>query len=364
MARAGGWERVARHGQVPEHPTPQAASAQHFAMDAGEDFGEAPAAGRPALLLEVLPQERVQQRTVEQIVDPVPVVPLLHVFVPQMVEQLVDILAPLDFRVAEQVIEIPKIVCPPRAARTVLRAPQTADQLVEVPTIISYSSLLQRTMEQNVAIPVPLGRGGRNADLQGFSEDRVQQRRFRLWNAFLSRLWSRPLTFLLLVEVLQIFAQDRVHLQLRTLQLLGLTLRMSRFNGFFALFPGWVRECPGTSAHPRRLLMARALGWTTTRVRSGRCSRIRRSARGGTARARAAPSGTRRGSAELGCAVAVDVPVLMQRRGCLQFFDLVDMPVIVHRQVRSLCGDVVATYVVAQRQILMVRSCVFPIAVH
>ena len=64
--------------------------------------------------------------------------------------------------------------------------------------------------------------------------------------------------------------------------------------------------------------------------------------------ARTAPSGTRRGSAELGCAGAVDVPVLMQRLGCLQFFDLFDMPVIVHRQVRSLCGDVVATPVVAQ----------------
>ena len=102
--------------------------------------------------------------------------------------------------------------------------------------------------------------------------------------------------------------------------------------------------------------MARALGLTTTRVRYGRCSRTRRSARGGTARARTAPSGTRRGSAELGCAGAVDVPVLMQRRGCLQFFDLVDMPVIVHRQVRSLCGDVVATPVVAQWQIPMVRS--------
>ena len=152
MARAGGWERVARHGQVPEHPTPQAAGAQHFAMDAGEDVGEAPAAG--------------QQRTVEQIVDPVPVAPLLHVFVPQMVEQLVDILAPLDF--TEQIIEVPKIVCPPRAARTVLRAPQTADQLVEVPTSISYSSLLQRTVEQIAAIPVPLGREGRDADLQGF----------------------------------------------------------------------------------------------------------------------------------------------------------------------------------------------------
>ena len=39
MARAGGWGRVALHGQVPEHPTPQAAGAQHFAMDAREDVG-------------------------------------------------------------------------------------------------------------------------------------------------------------------------------------------------------------------------------------------------------------------------------------------------------------------------------------
>ena len=163
----GGGNEFALHGQVLEHPTPQAAGARYFAMDAGEDVGEAPAAGRPAPLLEVLPQERVQRRTAEQIVDPVPVVPLLHVFVPQKVEQLVDILAPLDFRVAEQVIEVPKIECPPRAARTVLRAMQTADQLVEVPTTTSYSSLLQRTMEQNVAIPVR-GRRGRNADLQGF----------------------------------------------------------------------------------------------------------------------------------------------------------------------------------------------------
>ena len=61
--------------------------------------------------------------------------PMLHDVVPQMVEQLVDFLAPLDFRVAEQVIEVPKIVCPPCAARTVLRAPQTAEQLVEVPTV-------------------------------------------------------------------------------------------------------------------------------------------------------------------------------------------------------------------------------------
>ena len=268
MARAGGWERVARHGQVPEHPTPQAAGAWYFAMDTGEDVGESPAAWRPAPLLEV-PQERVQQRTVEQIVDPVPVVvPLLHVFVPQMVEQLVDILAPLDFRVAEQVIEVPKIVCPPPALlgqSSVRRSWETSWWKCRrvSPILLYYSGLWSRTLPFQFLLVV-------KGVFKVFSEDRVQQRCIRLWNAFLSRLWSRPLTFLLLVAVLQIFAQDRAHPQLRTLQQLGLTLRMSRFNGFFALFPRkkkvrmspgtWVRECPGTSAHPRRQLMARALG--------------------------------------------------------------------------------------------------------
>ena len=147
---------------------PRQLVAQHFAMDAGEELGRhQPPGGQHRCLrccrrsgFSSAPQSRSSTLCFWS--------PLLHDVVPHMVEQLVDILAPLDFRVAEQVIEVPKIVCPPRAARTVLRAPQTADQLVEVPTIISYSSLLQRTMEQNVAIPVPLGRGGRNADLPGF----------------------------------------------------------------------------------------------------------------------------------------------------------------------------------------------------
>ena len=118
-------------------------------------MGEAPAAERPAPLLEVLPQERVQLRTAEQ--NPVPFVPLLHAFVPQMVEQLVDILAPLDFRVAEQVIEVPKIVCPPRAARTVLGVPQTVEQLVEARTIVSLIEVIRQPVEQPVDIPVPHG---------------------------------------------------------------------------------------------------------------------------------------------------------------------------------------------------------------
>ena len=73
--------------------------------------------------------------------------------------------------------------------RTVVRDTQLAEQLVEVPTIVSCS-LLQRTMEQHVDIPVP-GRGGRNAGLQGFlpeqsstathsSEERISERSVEL----------------------------------------------------------------------------------------------------------------------------------------------------------------------------------------
>ena len=67
--------------------------------------------------------------------------PSLDVPVLQMEDQLVDVLgyfSTLVPVVAEQVIEVPKVVCPPRAARTVLCAPQMADQLVEVPTPPGY----------------------------------------------------------------------------------------------------------------------------------------------------------------------------------------------------------------------------------
>ena len=51
----------------------------------------------------------------------------------------------LAVRIPEQVIEVPKISSPSRHCRRRVRfAEQTAEQLVEVPTIISYSSLLQR----------------------------------------------------------------------------------------------------------------------------------------------------------------------------------------------------------------------------
>ena len=104
----------------------------------------------------------------DQIVDAVPGLRTLEGPVPLMVDQLPDI--EQFFRALspdpEQVIEVPKILPFDVPMRTAVRVPQLAEQLVDVPTIVSFSSL-QRIMEQTVDIPVPQG-GGRHADLQGF----------------------------------------------------------------------------------------------------------------------------------------------------------------------------------------------------
>ena len=115
------------------------------------------------------PQERDLLRTVEQIVDAVPLVPLLDDPVPQMVEQLQDVMRFFDLLlpVPEQVVEVPKILPEDVSLRTVVRDTQLGGTAGEVPTIISCSSLLQRNMEQNVGIPVPC-RGGVISGLQGF----------------------------------------------------------------------------------------------------------------------------------------------------------------------------------------------------
>ena len=116
---------------------------------ADEELGDT----RPDRLYEVRPQERVQRRTVEQNVDNSLFLPTLDVPVPQMENRLFDVLIP------EQAIAVPKISSSRHShMRRVRFAEQTAEQLVEVPTIISYSSL-RGIVEQNVDIPVPRGRG-------------------------------------------------------------------------------------------------------------------------------------------------------------------------------------------------------------
>ena len=140
-------------------------------------YDEDTAGWRPAPLPEVAgPQAQVLQRTVEPIVDAVPLVPLLDDPVPQTVEQLQDVLKFFDELIPDpdQVIEVPKIFTEDVPMRAVLRATQLADQL-EVPTINSFpmiallhALLAQRTVEQNVDIPA-VGGSGTGGGLSGFS---------------------------------------------------------------------------------------------------------------------------------------------------------------------------------------------------
>ena len=63
-ARAGGGYEVKYTAKLRlKSPPPPAAGAVCYEMDTGEDDGSAPAAGRPAPLLEVLPQEGTRRHT-------------------------------------------------------------------------------------------------------------------------------------------------------------------------------------------------------------------------------------------------------------------------------------------------------------
>ena len=112
-------------------------------------FEEEPGGLRPTGLVEPRgPQERVPRHTVEQMADVAPMVQILDAPVPQMVDQLVDVLKLFDNSVPEQVIDVPKISQDAIPQRTVLCEPQLAEQLVEVPTVPFF-------VEQTVDIPVP-----------------------------------------------------------------------------------------------------------------------------------------------------------------------------------------------------------------
>ena len=101
--------------------------------------------------------------------DCAPVVQILVALVPQTVEQLPDIMRFFDTLspVREQGIEAPKIFPDDVPTRTSVRdTQQLSEQLVEVPTIVSFSAL-QWIVERKDDIPLP-GGGGRFAGLQGF----------------------------------------------------------------------------------------------------------------------------------------------------------------------------------------------------
>ena len=131
MARAGEWGRemnfTATIQDPPTHPS-RTSSACTKKSPAGR--------GRT---------ERAKRRTVQQVVDFVPSLPTLDAPVPQMVEQLPDILpffAALS-PVPEQVIDVPKIVPEDVSLRTSVREPQPAEQLGEVPSIVTLSEVIR-----------------------------------------------------------------------------------------------------------------------------------------------------------------------------------------------------------------------------
>ena len=104
------------------------------------------------------PQEQVLGHTMDQIVDAVPSVPILDDPAPQMVEQLQDIMSSFDtlLPVPEQVIEVPKIFPVDVPVRTTVRDTQLAEQLVEVPTIVSLVGVLSSPLTFQFAVGVML----------------------------------------------------------------------------------------------------------------------------------------------------------------------------------------------------------------
>ena len=173
MARAGGEESEMNTATGQKTPLPRAASTVHFDLfDEGDVL-----AARPTPLVEVRPQQGVLRHTVECIADVVPMVQILDVPVPQSGEQVVEVLQKIDAPLLpEQVINVPKISQDLALLRLGdrLRQPQTAEQLMEVPTIVSYSSLLEQTAEQTDDNPVP-GRGEGGGARGGLQGSRVRQ---------------------------------------------------------------------------------------------------------------------------------------------------------------------------------------------
>ena len=88
--------------------------------------------------------------------------PPVHTFdipVPQMVDYVLDALRLL--------VEVPKFSCTPCPSLCPIPEPQSAEQLVEVPTVLSPTLIALRIAEQIVHIPASaLGVSG---SIQGFS---------------------------------------------------------------------------------------------------------------------------------------------------------------------------------------------------
>ena len=91
----------------------------------------------------------------EQLADVAPMVQILDSPEPQMVAQLLEVFRLLDTQSPdEQAISVPKISCSPCPSRSRVPEPQSAEQLVEVPTVLTPTRIALQIAEQIVDAPV------------------------------------------------------------------------------------------------------------------------------------------------------------------------------------------------------------------
>ena len=148
------------------------ASATHHSWQSRASVGVGPEVDVPVsvgvrseVLTEPRPHERLQRRTVEQLAVLAPPVQILAVPVPQMVDNVIDALRLLDLPIAEQVIEVPMISFSSRPSRSRVPEPQSAEQLVEVPTVLSPTRIALQIAEQ--IVDTPASARGVSGSLQG-----------------------------------------------------------------------------------------------------------------------------------------------------------------------------------------------------
>ena len=145
--------------------------------------------GHPPLV-DVRPSSRAQRHILEDLGELAPSVQLLDLPVPQMVESVTDtLLRILDFPIAEQVIAVPTVSCSSCPSRSRVPEPQSADQLVEVPTVLSPTRIALQIAEQIVDTPVPHGsaRGSLPAQSSAARRPLLSSRR-----RFTGCIWHMP----------------------------------------------------------------------------------------------------------------------------------------------------------------------------
>ena len=154
----------------------------------------------------------------------------------------VDLLRKIDApALVEQVIAVPNISLD-KVPRSVCRRSRRAEQLVEVPAIVSYSSLQQRTAEQIIDIPVPHGRGDRGGRGGGGGNKGYAQRIQQRWVEQIT-LTFQFLRVVAALEVLKVSSRVLLvlHPRTRLVPWKRLLQGFSHFSPKSKKVRGWVR---------------------------------------------------------------------------------------------------------------------------